>query len=118
MGLIEKFTLMFIGNGVALYYAGVYLDNVDISLILEEFALAVALLTVANLFLRPIIRLALGPILLITFGLGSVLVNAVTIYLLDFMVSAVTITGLVALLLTAAVVTVVNLVLSLLSRFI
>lgn len=118
MGLIEKFTLMFIGNGLALYLAGIYVSGVIVSFNLEEFAIAVGILTIANLFLRPLIRLALGPIILITLGAGSILINAATIYLLDFMVSAVTITGLTALILTTLIVTGTNLMLSLFSRFI
>ena len=118
MGIIRNFSLIFLANGLALYVANFYIPNFSISLQLESFVIAVALLSAINLFIKPMVKLALGPILLLTLGLGSVLVNAVTIFLLDLISAAVTIDGLVTLLVIAVVVSAFNIVLSLTARFI
>ncbi|OGY56435.1 MAG: hypothetical protein A2119_02235 [Candidatus Colwellbacteria bacterium GWA2_46_10] len=118
MGIIRGFSLMFLANGIALYLAGVILPEISIPQTIESFAVTAAALTLINLLIKPLVRLALGPILLLTLGLGSVLVNAVTLLLLDVLLPTITIDGLGNLLAAALIVGVSNLVLSLTARFI
>ena len=118
MGIIRGFSLMFLANGIALYLAGITVSGITIPQTIEGFAIAVAALSLINLLIKPMVRLALGPILLLTLGLGSILVNAVTIFFLDALMPTVTIGGLTNLLITALVVGVSNLVISLTARFI
>lgn len=118
MGLIQRFSLMFLANGMALYLTNLYFETVLVPTTLELFALATAVLALINMFIKPLIRLALGPILILTLGLGSILVNALTLFLLDFLMTTVTIGGLSELLVTAIVVSVLNIVISFSARFI
>jgi putative membrane protein len=118
MGIIRTFSLMFLANSLALYLASLAVQGVEISQAIEGFAITTAVLTLINLVIRPIIRLALGPILLLTLGLGSILVNAVTIFILDFIMATITIEGLTSLLVLAFIVSISNLVISLTARFI
>lgn len=108
MGIIRKFALLFITNAVALYLATLFVDGVNISLELETFAIVIATLTFIHLFIRPLIKIALTPITILTLGLGSVLVNALTLYLLDLILPTVTFFGLLPLFLTTLIVSVIS----------
>lgn len=112
MGIVQKFALTFIGNGLALYLAALYIPGVSIPLSLPKFALVVAVLTLINLFIRPIIKLALTPLIFLTLGLGFIAVNVLTLYLLDFLLTTVTINGFPPLIFTTLLVSAVNLVIS------
>ena len=108
MGIIQKFALIFLTSAVALYLATLFVDGVSIPLRLEGFATVAAVLTLIHLFIRPLIKVALTPITILTLGLGSVLVNVLTLYLLDLILPTVVINGLLALFLTALIVSVVS----------
>jgi len=109
---------MFLANGLALYVASISVPDVSVSQTIEGFAITAGALSLINMVLKPMVRLALGPILLLTLGLGSILVNAVTIFILDFVMSTITIEGLASLLVTALIVSASNIVISLTARFI
>ncbi|MDZ4231337.1 MAG: phage holin family protein [Patescibacteria group bacterium] len=118
MGIIRNFSLMLLANGLALYLASFSIPGVAISQTIEGFAITAGALSLINMVLKPMVRLALGPILLLTLGLGSILVNAATIFVLDLLLPTITIEGLVGLLVTALIVSASNIVISLTARFI
>ena len=118
MGIIRGFSLIFLANGIALYVAGMMLPEISLSQTVEGFAATGGVLTLINLLIKPLIRLALGPILLLTLGLGSVLVNVVTLLSLDVLLPTITIDGLTNLLMAGLIVGISNLVISLTARFI
>lgn len=108
MGILKKFALLFITNTVALYLATLFIDGVSIPLQLGSFAVVVAALTLIHLFIRPLIKIVLAPVTLLTLGFGSILVNALTLYLLDLILPAVSIMGLLPLLFTTLIVSIVS----------
>ncbi len=110
MKIVKRATIMFVANGIGLYLAHQFVPNVFVSLVLEQFALITLLLTLINLTLRPIVKLVLTPVIIITLGLGSILINAGMLYLLDFLLASITIEGFVALIITTIVISMVNLV--------
>jgi len=112
MGIIQRFALFFIANAAALYLATLYVDGVSIPLRLEGFAIVVTVLTLIHLFIRPLIKAVLTPVIILTFGLGIILVNALTLYLLNLILPTVVISGLLPLALTAIIVSVLNLLLA------
>ena len=110
MGILKKASLMFIANGVGLYLAARFIPNVTIPLTLEGFVLVAFVLTMINLFIRPFVKFVLTPIIVLTLGLGSLVVNALMLYFLDFLLPTVTIEGLVALALATLIVSISSLV--------
>lgn len=108
MGLLKKFALFFIANAIALYLATLFVDGIDIPLKLEGFAVVVAALTLIHLFIRPLIRIALTPIIILTLGLGGIMVNALTLFILDLILPSVAFSGLVPLFLTTLIVSVTS----------
>lgn len=105
---------MVLANGVGLYLADLYIPGVEILRTIENLILAAFILALINTFLRPILKFVLTPVIIITFGLANVIVSALTIYLLDYLFPAITISGLLALILTAILVGVINMILGLL----
>ena len=108
MKLLQKFALLFIANAIALYLATKFVDGVSIPLALESFALVVAVLSLIHLFIRPLIRMALTPLIILTLGLASILVNALTLYLLGLILPTVVISGLLPLFLTTLIVSIIS----------
>lgn len=105
-----------IANGLGLYIATLYVPGVDIPLTVSQFALVATTLTLINLFIRPFIKFVLTPIIILTLGLGSLIINALILYFLDFLLPTVTIEGLVALVLTTIIVSTANLVINFSSK--
>lgn len=110
MGILKKAALMFLANGVGLYVATRYVSGFTISLVLENFALVVLALTLINLFVRPLVKFVFTPIIILTLGLGSLIVNGLMLYFLDFLLPTVTIEGLLALTLATIIVSASNLI--------
>ncbi|MBI2506610.1 MAG: phage holin family protein [Candidatus Colwellbacteria bacterium] len=108
MGIIRKFALLFVANAIALYLATKFVSGVSIPLELRSFAVVVAVLTLIYLFIRPLIKIALTPLIILTLGLANILVNVLTLYLLDLILPTVAISGLVALLLAALIVSITS----------
>ena len=108
MKLLQKFALLFVANATALYLATLFVDGVSIPLKLESFAIVVVVLTLIHLFIRPLIRIALTPLIILTLGLASILVNALTLYLLDLILPTVAISGLLPLFLATLIVSVTS----------
>ncbi|MEK7464235.1 MAG: phage holin family protein [Patescibacteria group bacterium] len=65
-----------------------------------ELLVSSAILTAINMFLKPVLKLFLGPLVALTFGLFIIVINAITLYLLDIFVKPLTIQGYTTLLLT------------------
>ena len=116
MKLIQRFALLFVANAIALYLATLLVDGVTIPLELQSFAVVVAVLTLIHLFIRPLIRIALTPLIILTLGLAGILVNALTLYLLDFILPTVSIAGLLPLFLTTIIVSITSTIFATTSR--
>ncbi|MDP3057467.1 MAG: phage holin family protein [bacterium] len=55
------------------------------------------LLTIVNFFLKPVLKLLFGPLILLTLGLFTVVINMIIIYIVDRSTPDLTITGIPAL---------------------
>lgn len=109
--LVGRAFFAVISNMIALYAAGTFISGFGVAGDLAALAGAGAILAVLNFLLRPLLKLFFGPLMVLTFGLFAVVVNALILYLLDMASGAVTIEGYVALVLGALVIGIVNAVL-------
>lgn len=107
MKTLFRFLTALGASALALYLADKYIPGATITTDLKEFLYAALLLTLANVLVRPIARFVLSPIILLTLGLFSIVINAVILYAVDFYASGITISGLTALILTSVLVSVV-----------
>jgi len=104
-------------SALALYLADRFIDGVSITTDLKEFLYAAILLTLVNMFVRPIAKFVFSPIILLTLGLFSVVINAVILYAVDFYASGITINGLTALVFTSILVSALGLVSRKITKF-
>jgi len=113
MGLISKFIIMLVANGLGLYAATVFIDGFTVPLTLNGLIIVSAVLTLINIFVRPIIKFVLSPVIILTLGLASILVNLAALYLLDYLLASVTISGILPLIYATLVLGLVNFVIHL-----
>ena len=113
MGFIGRIIFSVVSNMVALLAAGSFITDFTVANEFLALAGAAAILAALNLLLRPVLKLFFGPLMILTLGLFSIVVNGLLLYVLDIVSSAVTIHGYVALLLGALVISAVNVVLHL-----
>ncbi len=73
-----------------------------------ELVKITAALTLINLILKPIIKFLLSPVIILTFGLATVLINLAILFTLDFMFQSLTISGIYGLVYSTIVIGLVN----------
>lgn len=112
MKLFAKIIFFFFSNLVALLAADYFVAGFEIAPGLVSYLTVAAILTLINVFIRPLIKLVLTPIIFLTLGLGIILVNALTLYLLDFFSSEITIIGITALVYAILIVSIINIVIN------
>ena len=80
--LVARIIVIFVINIVGLALAAYFVKGFSITQDPLTYLKVGAIFTVLNLFVRPILKLLLSPLVLITFGLGILVVNALVLYLL------------------------------------
>lgn len=109
MRIIGKVAFIVAGNALGLYVANKYIPGFSVVPFDVMNLLVVALaLSAINTFVRPIIKLLLSPLILLTLGIASILVNLATLKLLDYLLLSVTITDIGALVLATIVIGTIN----------
>ncbi len=96
------------GNALGLYVAAKYVPGFKMSLDFTDLLITALTLSAINVFVRPIIKMALSPLILITLGVASILINIATLKLLDYLLASVTITDIGSLVLATIVIGIVN----------
>lgn len=108
---LTRIIFIFIANAIALAAAAYFVSGFNIPTEPKSFLLATLIFTLIYAFVRPIIKLILTPVLIITLGLGIILVNAFMLYLLDFFSNDITINGLPPLFYATLIISLVHFVL-------
>ena len=108
MKLFLKFILHILANALGLYLSARYVPGFHFSGDIVQFLLLALILTILNFALKPFLKIVFSPLIILTLGLGLLLVNALILYLLDFFSANLTITGVSALFFSSIVVSVVN----------
>lgn len=80
--LIARIVIIFIINLIGLALAAYFVKGFSLSSDPVAYLKVAAIFTILNLFIRPILKLLLSPLVLITFGLGILVVNALVLYIL------------------------------------
>jgi len=116
MRLLAKLILIIAANAAAIWAATRYIEGVNFEGGLRELAVAALILIALNLVLKPLLKLFLGPIIILTLGLGLVLVNAIVIYILDIFSKNLTIDGIPALFYATILISALNFVVHLATK--
>jgi len=108
MGFFVKLIVYTVSNAIGLYLSHRFIEGVVFSGALQDLVVAGIILAVINLVIRPILKLIFGPVIFLTLGLFMFVINAVTLYILDILVDALTIQGYLPLLYASIVIGLLN----------
>lgn len=88
MKIIGRFIFHIFSNAIAILIAANLVAGFIFNGDLVALAITALVLTIINTFIRPLVRMVLGPLLVITFGLFAVIINAVSIFLVPYLLNA------------------------------
>ncbi|MDP2599062.1 MAG: phage holin family protein [Candidatus Liptonbacteria bacterium] len=83
MKFIGKLVAHTLANALGFWAAIKYIPGFTITGDWEAFFVLAFALTILNFVLKPILKMILGPIIILTLGFGLILVNALILYGLD-----------------------------------
>lgn len=110
MRLISKIIFHWATNILALLVAAYFVKGFQLDTYWKNLLIIGALFTLINIFIRPILKLILSPIIILTLGLGILVVNAIVLYILDYLSSNITISGLTPLIYATLIISLTNLI--------
>jgi len=113
MRFFPRIIFAFISNLIALFVAANFIAGFQISGTFANILAVAGIFTALNLLLRPLLKLILSPIIILTLGLFTIVINASILYLLDILSQNVTIMEIKPLIYGTLLITAVNLVLHL-----
>ncbi|KKU89003.1 MAG: hypothetical protein UY20_C0018G0005 [Candidatus Yanofskybacteria bacterium GW2011_GWA1_48_10] len=111
-----RFIVRILGNAVALYIAFFIVPGFIVSGFAWQYLIAGAILAVLNLVVRPILKLISFPLIILTLGAFTFVINMIILWLLDAIVAFIAIESLIALILATVVISIVNIFFSLISE--
>lgn len=107
-----SFIIRILGNALALYAAFNLVPGFVVAGSIEQYLIAGFVLALLNMIVKPVIKLISFPLILLTLGLFTIVINALMIWLLDYLVTFVAIESLFALFAVTVIVSVVNIIVS------
>ena len=110
MKLLAHIAVLIVMNAVALFLASHWVSGFIVSGALTDLFFLALILTALNYTLKPLLALLLGPVIILTLGIGLLAVNAVILYLLDIFSQNLTIQNILALIYGTLLVSAVNMV--------
>ena len=113
MRFLGKFILSIFANLIAILILTSFLPNFILKGDIVSLIEISVVFSLINLCLRPILKFLFSPLLILTFGLFSLVINASLIFLVDFLFKEVTIKGLDTLFISTIIIAVINLILNL-----
>lgn len=116
MRWFAKVLLAIVVNAAVLLAAARFIPGVVLSEDPGTLLVLASIFTVLNLTIKPIVKFILGPLIILTFGIGLIAVNAFILYLLDIISQNLTMQSIPALIYAALLVSAVNLVFHLATR--
>ncbi|MDP2629631.1 MAG: phage holin family protein [Candidatus Harrisonbacteria bacterium] len=96
--MIRKIILTYLANFLALLAAAYFIPGFDIVGSFKGFLALIGIITLIHLIIRPFIKLALSPIIFLTFGLFNIVINAAILFIIDIYSQNISIDGLLPLL--------------------
>lgn len=105
---LYRIAIAFAANLVALWIASRYITGFQISSNWQDFLYVTAIFTLLYIFLRPVLKLFFGPVIVLTLGIGLLFINVLVLYLLQSFTDKVAITGLVPMIYASLIIGLVN----------
>lgn len=112
MEVFPRIIITLTANVMAVLMAAYFVSDFQVAATIQGVMPIVLALSLVNLFLRPIIKVILSPLILISFGLFTILINAGILYTIDILSDSITINGLVALLYATLIISATNMIIN------
>jgi len=106
------FTIRILGNSLALYTVSTIIAGFTIVGGIKEFLIAGVLLGLLNSTIKPVLKLFTMPIIILSLGLFIIAINALMLWVVDYLFDFIRITDIYTLVLATILIGVVNLFIS------
>ncbi|MEK7074337.1 MAG: phage holin family protein, partial [Patescibacteria group bacterium] len=106
--LFSKFLGKIVANSVGLYGASYFLQGVILTGGWKGLIIAAVVLAILHTVLRPILKIITAPLVLITFGFFSIIINIGILWVADHYLIQIGFTDFYSLAVTAIIITVAN----------
>ncbi len=110
MRLIAKFVLHIAVNSLAIFLAAYFIKDIKFNGDWLDYLIVSAILAIANLIIKPILKIISAPLIFITMGLFTLVINGLIIFAVDWFVEALTIKTLLGYVWATLIMTVLNLI--------
>ena len=107
-----SFIIRILGNSVALYAASWFVAGFTFSGGLKEYAIAGVVLGLLNMIVKPVLKMISMPIIILTLGLFTFVINALLLWTVDYIFDFVTMADIYALVWATIVIWLVNMLVS------
>lgn len=108
MGIIGRFVVYIVANIVAILLADFLLAGFSFTGDFLSLIGVSALLAAIQIFIRPVLKLLFGPLIVLTLGFFAFVINIFILLLLDFLSDALTIEGYLAFIIATILVSLVH----------
>lgn len=88
-----RFIVQILVNALAIFLADRFLPGFSIGGDILTLVIAGLVLGLINIFIRPILRLISVPLIIFSLGLFIIIINIIILWLLEYLISDLTITG-------------------------
>ncbi|HVZ11379.1 MAG TPA: phage holin family protein [Candidatus Paceibacterota bacterium] len=111
-----SFLVRIIGNAAALYAAYLLVPGFVVSGGIEQYLIAGLGLAILNMTVRPILKAISFPIIILTLGLFTIVINALMLWILDYFLASLSIGDVMALVWATIIISIVNLIVSVIRK--
>ena len=108
MKFLAKLIFQIFSNTVGIFAAAQLIPGFLFSGSFKDLIIAAAVLGLINILVRPVLKLPLGPFIILTLGLFIIVINAGILMLLDFLIPSLTIGWYLPLLYSSLLIGIIN----------
>ena len=112
METIAKLILTIVANLAAVVFASYFVPEFMVTANVQGLVPLVLVLSLINLIIRPIIKIFLSPLIFITLGFFTIIINAGILFVVDIFSESLTISGLISLLMATSIISLINLLIN------
>lgn len=106
------FIVRILGNSIALYAASLFVAGFIFSGGIKEYAIAGIVLGLLNMIVKPIVKLISFPLIILTLGLFTIVINALLLWLVGYIFEFIAINDMMSLVWATIVISLVNMIIS------
>ena len=108
MRFIFKFIFQILANAIGIFVVVYFFSQVIFTGNWVDYLMVGAILAVANLIVRPVLKIISAPLIFITLGLFIIIINAIILFGVDWFVEELTITNLWGYLWGSIIISIIN----------